>query len=199
MYSYTPDTVCNINCHCHHDRRSIVAQFSFISHYGHIIQAHAVCSTVCSRKQQRKHQKVIITGLCDEKPPVTSGFPSQWASYYENVAVSLRYYDFVTLLLFKYVSSSYTSRDIPKSDILSTLSHATKIFLAAKSRWTNCKDERKHTASWKVHNNTFSLRFSQFPITYDGCKYSQTFEPENWQEDKFVTTSDADSGKKLTA
>ena len=50
----------------------------------HITGVSIVCSTVCSGADQRKHQKLLVTGLC--------GFPSQRASMAENVSIWWRHH-----------------------------------------------------------------------------------------------------------
>ena len=44
-------------------------------------------STICSGSDQRKYQKLDVTGLCEGNPPVTAGFRSQRASNAENVSI----------------------------------------------------------------------------------------------------------------
>ena len=51
-----------------------------------------VCAGVCSGVDQRT-SKLRVTGLCDEKPPVTGGFPSQRASNAENVSIWWRLHE----------------------------------------------------------------------------------------------------------
>ena len=46
-----------------------------------------VCSNICSGADQRKHQKLCVTGLCEGSPLVTGGFTSQRASKMENVSI----------------------------------------------------------------------------------------------------------------
>ena len=46
-----------------------------------------VCSTVCSGAGQRKHQCSVSLVFSEGNPPVTGGFPSQRASYAENVSI----------------------------------------------------------------------------------------------------------------
>ena len=46
-----------------------------------------VNSTVCSGADQRKYQKLCVTGPCEANPPVTGGPPSQRASSVENVSI----------------------------------------------------------------------------------------------------------------
>ena len=46
-----------------------------------------VYSTVYSGADQRKHQKLRVTGLCVGNSPVTGEFPAQMASNAENVAI----------------------------------------------------------------------------------------------------------------
>ena len=46
-----------------------------------------VHSTVYSDADQRKHKKLHVTGLCVGNSPVTGKFPTQKASYTENVSI----------------------------------------------------------------------------------------------------------------
>ena len=45
------------------------------------------------RRRSKKTSKLRVTGLCDGNPPATSGFPSQRASYAENVSNRWRHHD----------------------------------------------------------------------------------------------------------
>ena len=53
-----------------------------------ITDNHTVNSTTCSGV----HQKLRVTDTCEVNSPVTDGFPSQRASYTENVSVPWRHY-----------------------------------------------------------------------------------------------------------
>ena len=53
------------------------------------------CSTVCSRAHQRKHQSSALLALCEGNPPVTGGFPTQWASNGESVSSCRHHNPFV--------------------------------------------------------------------------------------------------------
>ena len=44
------------------------------------------------RCRSKKTLKIHVTGLCEENPSVTGGFPSQRASYTENVSIRLRHH-----------------------------------------------------------------------------------------------------------
>ena len=46
------------------------------------------------RRSSKKTSKLRVTGLCEENPPVTRGFPSQKDSNAENVSIWLRRHDF---------------------------------------------------------------------------------------------------------
>ena len=52
-----------------------------------------VCSIVCLRRRSKKTSKLRVTGLCEENPLVTGGFPSQRASNAENVPIWWRHHD----------------------------------------------------------------------------------------------------------
>ena len=65
-------------------------------HYGDVIMStmtslitsvSIVYSTICSGEDERKHQKLRVTGLCEGNSPVTGEFPAQWASNEENVSI----------------------------------------------------------------------------------------------------------------
>ena len=43
-----------------------------------ITDVFAVCSTVYSEADQRKHPKLRVSGLCEGNPPVTGGSPHNW-------------------------------------------------------------------------------------------------------------------------
>ena len=58
-----------------------------------------------------------------------------------DVTYLYKHYIVHTLLFFRYVSASYTSLVSPKSEIFNNLPVATRMFLAAKSRWTSCKEK----------------------------------------------------------
>ena len=47
----------------------------------------AVCTIVCSGADQRNHQKLCVTGLCEGNSRVTGEFPTQRASNAENVTI----------------------------------------------------------------------------------------------------------------
>ena len=55
------------------------------------------------RRASKKASKLRVTGLCEEKPPVSGGFPSQKASNAKNVYVWWRHHgqdnSFVTLFM----------------------------------------------------------------------------------------------------
>ena len=51
-----------------------------------------VYSTVYSGADQRKHQKLCVTGLCAGNSPGTDEFPAQIASYAENVSIWWRHH-----------------------------------------------------------------------------------------------------------
>ena len=55
-------------------------------------------STVCSGADQRKHQKVCVTGLCEGNSPVTGEFPTQRASNVENVSIWWLHHEWKLLL-----------------------------------------------------------------------------------------------------
>ena len=57
-----------------------------------ITSVSIVCSTVCSRADQRT-SKLSVSGLCKGNPPVTGGFPSQRASNAENVLIWWRHHE----------------------------------------------------------------------------------------------------------
>ena len=44
------------------------------------------------RRRSKKTSKLRVTGLCEENPPATGGFPSQRASYAENASIWLRHH-----------------------------------------------------------------------------------------------------------
>ena len=46
------------------------------------------------KRRSKKTSKLRVTGLCEENPPVTGGFPSQRASKAENVSIWWRHYAF---------------------------------------------------------------------------------------------------------
>ena len=69
--------------HLHHNKRS-----------GVFIGVLIVSSTVCSGKDQLKHQSSASLVLVRGNPPVTGGFPSQRASIAENVSIWWRHHDF---------------------------------------------------------------------------------------------------------
>ena len=50
-----------------------------------ITGASIACPTVCSGADQRKYQKLRITGLCEGNSPVIAEFPAQRISNAENV------------------------------------------------------------------------------------------------------------------
>ena len=52
-----------------------------------------VYSFVYSGTEQRKHQKLRVTGLCKENSPVTGEFPAQKVSNAENVSIWWRHRD----------------------------------------------------------------------------------------------------------
>ena len=71
---------------------------NWVSHYSDVIMSamaclissvSVVCSIVCSGKDQRKHQTLHVTGLCEGNPLVTGGFPSQRASNVESERLSM--------------------------------------------------------------------------------------------------------------
>ena len=47
--------------------------------------------SIASDWQQRRHQSSAILALCEGNPPVTGGFPSQWASNEESVPILWRH------------------------------------------------------------------------------------------------------------
>ena len=50
-------------------------------------------SSVCSGVDQlKKTSKLRVTGICEEKSPVTGGFPSQRTSNAENESIWLRHH-----------------------------------------------------------------------------------------------------------
>ena len=51
-----------------------------------------VYSTVCSGADQRKHQKLRVTGLCEGNSPVAGEFPTQSDSNAENVSIWWRHH-----------------------------------------------------------------------------------------------------------
>ena len=51
-----------------------------------------VYSTVYSGADQRKHQKLRVTGLCEGNSLVTGEFPAQRASNAENISIWWRNY-----------------------------------------------------------------------------------------------------------
>ena len=57
-----------------------------------------VYSTVYSGADQRKHQKLRVTGLCARNSPVTGEFPAQMASNVENVSIWWRHHEDCNLL-----------------------------------------------------------------------------------------------------
>ena len=52
-----------------------------------------VYSTVNSGPDQRKHQKLHVTGLCAGNSRVTGEFPAQMASNAENVSIWWRHHE----------------------------------------------------------------------------------------------------------
>ena len=71
----------HISQHAVHSRNCAAV---FLTHYSDVIMnaigsqitgVLIVCSTVRSGADQRKHQKLRVTGLCEGKPAVTDGFP----------------------------------------------------------------------------------------------------------------------------
>ena len=58
-----------------------------------IISLTIVYSTVYSDANQRRNQKLRVTGLCARNSPVTSEFPAQMASNAENVFIWWRHHE----------------------------------------------------------------------------------------------------------
>ena len=52
-----------------------------------------VYSTVYSDADQRKYQKLCVTGLCAGNSPKTGEFPAQMASNAENVSIWWRHHE----------------------------------------------------------------------------------------------------------
>ena len=58
-----------------------------------IISVSIAVPTVCSGADQRKRQKFRDTDLCEGKPPVSDGFPSQRDSNAKNVSIWWRHHE----------------------------------------------------------------------------------------------------------
>ena len=71
-----------------------------------------VHSTVYSGANQRKHQKLLVTGLCAGNSPVTSEFPTQMVINTENVAIWWRHHE---------MWSSYTRHRYMRHKMISRL------------------------------------------------------------------------------
>ena len=76
----------------------------FVKHYNDVIMGAMasqitnvaiVYSTVYSGADQRKHEKLRVTGLCVGNSPVTDEFPAQMASSTENVFIWWRHHECV--------------------------------------------------------------------------------------------------------
>ena len=61
-----------------------------------VIGVSIVYLTVCSGANQRKQQKLRVTGLCGGIPPMTGGFLSQRASNAENIVTPPDFFTFCT-------------------------------------------------------------------------------------------------------
>ena len=64
---------------CHHERNGVSSHRCRYSLLNHLF-----------RRRSKKTSKLRLTGLCEDNPPLTGGFPSQSVSNAENVSIWLR-------------------------------------------------------------------------------------------------------------
>ena len=64
-----------------------------------IIGISIIYSTVCSGTDQKEHQKLRTTGLCERNSPVTGEFPAQMASSLEYVSIPWRHHETLSTLV----------------------------------------------------------------------------------------------------
>ena len=68
------------------------------------------------RRRSKKISKLRVTGLCEENPPVTSGFPSQRASNAENVSIWWRHHAIIpSMSVYLSESRLWSNRERPFS------------------------------------------------------------------------------------
>ena len=79
-----------------------------------------VYSTVYSDADQRKHQKLCVTGLCAGNSPGAGEFPAQMASNAENVSIWWRHHGQVSgvSVMTKFGCHIYTKLDLKRSRAL---------------------------------------------------------------------------------
>ena len=63
----------------------------------HITSLTIVCTAVYSRRRSKKTSKLLVTGLCAGKPPVTGEFPAQGASN----GKMFPFYDVIMIIIFR--------------------------------------------------------------------------------------------------